>query len=222
LQDARRRAGHGGLAPTDLVITGGAYGLDDGTKVKVGAAADDDKKPSRQGGEGLMAKPGSAGKRLARKPFWLARSTRTIFFFAACSLAGVYLAFPGADLGLSGDNFPRVVIGVDNGVMPVEQMQVTITKPIEDAVNAVPGLKTVRSTTSRGSAEISLFFDWNQDMFHSLQLVDAALSKVEQTLPSTAKMTTNRLTFATFPILGYSLTSDTVPQTRCGRLPPTT
>jgi CzcA family heavy metal efflux pump len=93
-------------------------------------------------------------------------------------------------------------------------MQVTITKPIEDAVNSVPGLKTVRSTTSRGSAEVSLFFDWNQDMYRSLQLVDAALSKVEQELPSTARITTNRLTFATFPILGYSLTSGTVPQTR--------
>ncbi len=72
----------------------------------------------------------------------------------------------------------------------------------------------MRSTTSRGSAEVSLFFDWNEDMFRSLQLVDAALSKVEQTLPSTARITTNRLTFATFPILGYSLTSDTVPQTQ--------
>ena len=96
-------------------------------------------------------------------------------------------------------NFPRVVIGVDNGVMPVEQMQVTITKPIEDAVNSVPGLETVRSTTSRGSAEVSLFFDWNVDMFRTLQLVDAALSKVQQTLPATAQITTNRLTFATFP-----------------------
>jgi len=99
-------------------------------------------------------------------------------------------------------------------VMPVEQMQVTITKPIEEAVNAVPGLQLVRSTTSRGSAEVSLFFNWNQNMVTTLQLVDAALSKVEQTLPSTAKVTTNRLTFATFPILGYSLTSDTVSQTR--------
>ena len=56
--------------------------------------------------------------------------------------------------------------------MPVEQMQVTITKPIEDAVNSVPGLSTVRSTTSRGSAEVSLFFDWSVDMFHTLQLVN--------------------------------------------------
>jgi CzcA family heavy metal efflux pump len=150
-----------------------------------------------------------------QKPFWLARSTRTIFFFAAVlTVAGVYLAFKVPIAVFPETNFPRVVIGVDNGVMPVEQMQVTITKPIEDAVNSVPGLKTVRSTTSRGTAEISLLFDWDQDMFHNLQLVDAALSKVRQTLPQTAVITTNRLTFATFPILGFSLTSDSVPQTR--------
>ena len=150
-----------------------------------------------------------------QKPFWLARSTQTIFFFAAMlTLAGIYLSFQVPISVFPATNFPRVVIGVDNGVMPVEQMQVTITKPIEDAVNAVPGLKTVRSTTSRGSAEISLFFDWNEDMSHQLQLVDAALSKVRQALPSTAQITTNRLTFATFPILGYSLTSDTIPQTQ--------
>ena len=103
--------------------------------------------------------------------------------------------------------------------MPVEQMQVTITKPIEDAVNSVPGLVTVRSNTSRGSAEVSLFFDWNVDMFRTLQLTDAALARVSQSLPPTAHITTNRLTFATFPILGYALTADdrgkdTVPQTR--------
>jgi CzcA family heavy metal efflux pump len=151
----------------------------------------------------------------SHKSFWLVRSTRTIFFFVVMlTVAGIYLAFQVPISVFPETNFPRVVIGVDNGVMPVEQMQVTITKPIEDAVNSVPGLVTVRSTTSRGSAEISLFFGWNQDMFHSLQLVDAALAKVAQTLPATARITTNRLTFATFPILGYSLTSDTVPQTQ--------
>ena len=152
---------------------------------------------------------------VVHKPFWLARTTRTIFFFAAVlTVAGVYLATRVPISVFPETNFPRVVIGVDNGVMPVEQMEVTITRPIEDAVNAVPGLRTVRSTTSRGSAEVSLFFDWNSDMVLSLQLVDAALSKVEQTLPPTVRITTNRLTFATFPILGYSLSSDTVPQTQ--------
>ena len=81
------------------------------------------------------------------------------------TVAGIYLAFQVPISVFPETNFPRVVIGVDNGVMPVEQMEVTITKPIEDAVNAVPGLVTVRSTTSRGQAEVSLFFDWNVDMY---------------------------------------------------------
>ena len=160
--------------------------------------------------------PGAgSNSKSVQRPFWLARAARTIFFFAAIlTMGGAYFAFRVPISVFPETNFPRVVIGVDNGVMPVEQMQVTITKPIEDAVNSVPGLVTVRSTTSRGTAEVSLFFDWNVDMYRSLQLVDAALSKVQQTLPSTARITTNRLTFATFPILGYSLTSASVPQTR--------
>ena len=116
--------------------------------------------------------------------FWLVRYRGSIFFFLIVfSLAGIYATEQVPISVFPETNFPRVVIGVDNGVMPVEQMQVTITKPIEDAVNSVPGLVTVRSTTSRGSAEVSLFFDWNVDMFRTLQLVDAAISKVRQTLP---------------------------------------
>jgi CzcA family heavy metal efflux pump len=151
--------------------------------------------------------------------FWLSRFTRPIFFFAVIlTIAGVYAALQVPISVFPETNFPRVVIGVDNGVMPVEQMEVTITRPIEDAVNSVPGLVTVRSNTSRGSAEVSLFFDWNEDMYQELLLTQAALAKVEPELPSTARFTTNRLTFATFPILGYSLTSDTVPQTKLWEL----
>jgi CzcA family heavy metal efflux pump len=150
-------------------------------------------------------------QRLERTTFWLVRHIKTVFFCTiVLGLAGIYLALRVPISVFPETNFPRVVIGIDNGVMPVEQMQVLITKPIEDAVNSVPGLTTVRSTTSRGNAEVSLFFDWNVNMVTTLELVDAALSKVEQTLPSTARITTNRLTFATFPILGYSLTSDNV------------
>jgi CzcA family heavy metal efflux pump len=153
------------------------------------------------------------------KPFWLSRALPTIFFFViVVTVAGIYEAFRVPISVFPETNFPRVVIGADNGVMPVEQMEVTITKPIETAVNSVPGLVTVRSTTSRGSAEVSLFFDWSDNMFQTLQLVDAALSKVQSSLPSTAKITTNRLTFATFPILGYSLTSNTVPLTQLWEL----
>jgi CzcA family heavy metal efflux pump len=164
--------------------------------------------------------PDSPAKATDERSFWLAGAAKTIFFFLfLLTLAGIYAAFQVPISVFPETSFPRVVIGVDNGVMPVEQMQVTITKRIEDAINSVPGLVTVRSTTSRGSAEISLFFNWNVDMFHTLQLTDAALSKVAQSLPATAHITTNRLTFATFPVLGYALTAedrgkDTVSQTR--------
>ena len=93
-------------------------------------------------------------------------------------------------------------------------MLVTVTRPIEDAVNTVPGLDHIWSITSRGTAEVDLFFDWKIDMYRTLELVNAALARVQSTLPPTAKITANRLTFAAFPIMGYSLTSDTVPQTR--------
>jgi CzcA family heavy metal efflux pump len=145
--------------------------------------------------------------------FWLQRFRAPLFFFlAVLTAAGIYFARQLPISVFPATNFPRVVIGIDNGVMPVEQMEVTITRPVEDAMNAVPGLQTVRSTTSRGTAEVSLFFNWNADMAQTLQLVNAELGKMRQALPATAILTTNRLTFATFPILGYSLSSATISQ----------
>jgi len=146
---------------------------------------------------------------------WTARHGKPIIFIILTLVAaGVYLAttipvavFPEVD-------FPRVLVGVDNGVAPIDQMQVTVTRPIEEALNSVQGLERVQSITSRGSAEIDLFFSWNVDMFQTLERVNAALARVQASLPSTAKLSANRLTFAAFPIMGYSLTSDTVPQTR--------
>ncbi len=110
-------------------------------------------------------------------------------------------------------NFPRIIIGVDNGVTPIEQMEVTITRPIEQAVNSVPGLEDVRSITSRGSADITLTFNWNVNMLETLQQVEAAISRIQSSLPATAQIQTHRMDFAIFPIIGYSLTSEKVPQT---------
>jgi CzcA family heavy metal efflux pump len=125
---------------------------------------------------------------------------------------GVYFAFTIPVSVFPETDFPRIVVGIDNGVMPIDQMLVTITRPIEEAVNSVPGLLKVRSITSRGSAEVDLFFDWNSDMILTLQRVDAVVARLQSELPATAKVDTHRMTFASFPILGYSLTSDTVPQ----------
>ena len=157
-----------------------------------------------------MRAPAEDGQR-----YWFARYAKSIVFLVLIlAVAGAYLAFTIPISVFPTTNFPRVLIAVDNGVTPIDQMMVTITRPIEESVNSVPGLKQVRSITSRGSAEIDLFFDWNVDMVTTLQLVDAALANVRTSLPSTAIIHTHRLTFASFPIIGYSLTSDTVPQTQ--------
>ena len=155
------------------------------------------------------------GQRSTDDRFWYTRYSKALIFLTIIlAVAGVYLAFSIPISVFPTTDFPRVVIGVDNGVMPIDQMMVTITRPIEEAVNSVPGLQQVRSITSRGSAEIDLFFDWHVDMVTTLQLVDAALSHIRTDLPPTATLQTHRLTFASFPIIGYSLTSDTVPQTQ--------
>jgi CzcA family heavy metal efflux pump len=145
---------------------------------------------------------------------WSARHGKSIIFVILTLIgAGVYLAFSVPISVFPETNFPRIVVGVDNGVAPIDQMLVTVTRPIEDTLNAVPGLDRIQSITSRGSVEVDLYFSWKVDMFQTLELVNAALARVQSSLPPTAKVTSNRLTFAAFPILGYSLTSDTVPQT---------
>ena len=150
----------------------------------------------------------------AEMPWFRRLASPVLFLTVSLALVGAYFAFTIPVSVFPNTDFPRIVIGVDNGVMPIDQMLVTITRPMEEAVNSVPGLKSVRSITSRGSAEVDLFFDWGSDMILTLQRVDAVVARLQPTLPSTAKVDTHRLTFAVFPIIGYSLTSDIVPQNR--------
>jgi multidrug efflux pump subunit AcrB len=156
--------------------------------------------------------PSAAGPEETRV-YWFQRLSRPIvFLILSLVLVGAYLTFTIPISVFPNTDFPRVVIGIDNGVMPIDQMLVTITRPIEEAVNSVPGLQRVVSTTSRGSAEVSLFFAWDIDMILTLQRVDAVVARLQSELPPTTKVETHRLTFATFPILGYSLTSATISQ----------
>lgn len=154
-----------------------------------------------------------------RSRYWFAYFSKPIIFLIlTLALVGVYEAFTIPIAVFPETNFPRIVIGIDNGVMPIDQMMVTVTRPVEEAVNSVRGLRRVLSITSRGSAEIDLYFDWKVDMFQTLARVNAAMARVRSTLPPTAEIRVNRLTFASFPIMGYSLTSRTVSQTQLWEL----
>ncbi len=105
-------------------------------------------------------------------------------------------------------DFPRIIIIASNGVAPAQQTLVSVTRPIEEAMSGIPGIKRIKSTTARGSVEVNLFFDWKTDISQTLQLVQAKVSQLATTLPAgTTFERVDRLTFAVFPVLGYSITS---------------
>jgi CzcA family heavy metal efflux pump len=104
-------------------------------------------------------------------------------------------------------DFPRIVILVDNGIAPPNIQMNTVTRPIEEAIRLVPGVTTVRSTTARGSTEISAFFRWDVDILNALHLVQGRISQITPTLPPDCRFYINRLTFSVFPMVGFSITS---------------
>jgi len=128
--------------------------------------------------------------------------------FALC-LGGMYSAMKIPSSVFPQTDFPRVVILVDNGVMPADEMMAAITRPIEEAMKDIPGAVTIRDATGRGSAEVNVFFNWKVDMIQSELYVLSRLSQIRSNLPATATTSVFRLTFSAFPIIGVSLTSET-------------
>jgi CzcA family heavy metal efflux pump len=137
------------------------------------------------------------------------QSRAIVVIVALLCAAGLYAAWQLPVAVFPQTDFPRIVIIVDNGEAPASQTLVSITRPIEEAMNGIPGIARIRSKTARGSVEINLDFDWNGNIIQELQLVQARMSQLLSTLPPTAEIRNiERLTFAVFPVTGYSLTSD--------------
>lgn len=104
-------------------------------------------------------------------------------------------------------DFPRVIILVYNGIAPVDVQMLTVTRPVEEAVRIVPGITNIRSVTSRGMSEISVYFRWDVDILHALHLVQGRIAQILPNLPPEARFYVNRLTFSVFPMIGFSITS---------------
>src|SRR4029079_16956549 len=85
--------------------------------------------------------------------------------------AGLYAAWQLPVAIFPQTDFPRIVIIVDNGEAPAEQTLLSVTRPMKEAMNGVPGISRIKSKTARGSSEISLYFDWGVDVIQVLQLV---------------------------------------------------
>jgi CzcA family heavy metal efflux pump len=105
--------------------------------------------------------------------------------------------------------FPRIAVSVDAGDRPPDQMEAVITRPVEQAIRAIPGVKNLRTTTSRGSAEVSINFAWGSNMDLALQRVQASVASAQQRLPPGVNFDVRRMDPTVFPVAAYSLTSAT-------------
>ena len=101
--------------------------------------------------------------------------------------------------------FPRIVIVAHAGTLPPASMSLIVTRPLEQAVIAVPGVRRVRSRSIRGAAEISAQFDPATDMVVALQMVQNRVAEIG-TLPSDTQLQIERMTPEVFPVFILSLT----------------
>lgn len=105
--------------------------------------------------------------------------------------------------------FPKIKIIADNGEQPVDKMMISVTRPLENAIKQVPDLQIIRSTTSRGSCEISAFLDWKADINQSLQMLELRINQVKNELPSTVQIEVEKMNPSILPVMGYALESTT-------------
>ena len=145
---------------------------------------------------------------------WARRHARSVIFLV------VLLAVAGAasslrlPVGLFPQiYFPRVRVDLDAGDRPAEQMSIEVTFPVEQAVRAIPGVHRVRSTSTRGSAEIDIDFDWGADMISATLQVESQVNKMLSSLPAGSRFEVRRMDPTVFPVIAYSLTSDSHPLT---------
>ncbi len=101
--------------------------------------------------------------------------------------------------------FPKIKIIADAGQQPVNKMMITVTRPMEAVIKQIPDLQTIRSTTSRGSCELSAFLNWDADVNLAQQRIESKISEVRNTLPAGINITVERMNPAILPVIGYSL-----------------
>ena len=146
---------------------------------------------------------------------WAAQHRRSILFLLAVATLGGALTAINLPVALFPSvSFPRIAITIEAGDQPAPQMVTQVTRPAEQAVKGVPGLLEVRSTTSRGSAEMSLNFSWGSDLNIATLQVQAELARILPTLPAGTSFDVRRMNPFVFPVAAYSLSADKLELTR--------
>ncbi len=105
--------------------------------------------------------------------------------------------------------FPKIKIIADAGLQPVDKMMVTVTRPLEIAIKQIPDLLTIRSTTSRGTCEISAFMDWTADINLARNRIESKITEISNSLPPGVQVTVEKMNPSILQVIGYSLESNT-------------
>jgi multidrug efflux pump subunit AcrB len=143
-------------------------------------------------------------------PDWVAGHRRSILLLLALSvLGGLVSAFQLPVALFPHVDFPRIEVMLEAGDRPAEQMVITVTRPLEEALHAIPGVRRIRSTTSRGSADLSIDFSWGHDMVLALLHVESTVNQQLPSLPPVTSFSTRRMDATVYPIAAYSMTSNT-------------
>lgn len=101
--------------------------------------------------------------------------------------------------------FPKVKIIAENGDVPIDYMMPTVTIPIENAIKKVEELSLIHSTTSRGSCEISAYFNWDTNIELGKQRVEAAINSIKNNLPNSINISVEKMNPSILPIMGFSV-----------------
>lgn len=133
-------------------------------------------------------------------------NSRAVFLLTAVlTLAGMFALFQLPSNIYPELNFPRIVVLVHAGDLSPDTMLLTVTRPIEEQVNTILGVRRVRSRTIRGAAELSILFADNTDMQQALQLVQARVNEARSSLPTETEIQVERMSPTVWPILSLVL-----------------
>jgi CzcA family heavy metal efflux pump len=128
---------------------------------------------------------------------------------AVLAVAGVYAAVRLPAAIFPSVTFPLIKVIANVGEEPAARMMPTVTRPLEEAMLRVPGVRLVRSTTARGSCELTAEFAWGTDMKEAFQRTEAETQRIRPDLPPDTRLDVEWMNTAIFPIQGYALTSAT-------------
>ena len=169
--------------PSDRIVLTGNYGLPDTARVKI-------------------------TENSSMKNFFLSYKNPISVILAVIIVGGIFL-YGQIQVSLFPEiTFPKLKVIADNGEQPVDKMMVTVTRPLEDAIKQVPDLKILRSTTSRGTCEISAFLNWGADINVNQQMMESRISQIKNTLPPDVQIQIEKMNPSILPVIGFTVESD--------------